>query len=147
MHKGSFRCPLERGNSSTLRGRASVRRRRSGCGGRHWPRPQRKGWQRRRAWTTRRWCGGPGHSTGPETCPPPRRWGIIYEGVTCSQVLNCGLQLFPRSGALHSKRTAVRLARGEWQGALQDSQAALDLMLPEVGGLWEERPNPLILIG
>ena len=46
--------------------------------------------------------------------------------------LNCGIALFPKSAQLFGIRTAVRLKTRDYFGSLEDSEKALDLMLPEV---------------
>ena len=48
------------------------------------------------------------------------------------QLLHHGLQLFPQSAQLLNARAAVHLRTQNWAAGLQDSQAALDLLLPEV---------------
>ena len=47
------------------------------------------------------------------------------------ELLNCGIELFPNSAQLNSNRMAVRLTTRDYFGSLEDSEKALDLMLPE----------------
>ena len=51
---------------------------------------------------------------------------------SAEEVLNCGIELFPKSSQLFSNRAAVRLKTGNLFGSLEDSEKALDLLLPEV---------------
>ena len=56
----------------------------------------------------------------------------VEDFASAEEVLNCGIELFPKSAQLYSNRTAVRLKKKDYFGSLEDSEKALDLMLPEV---------------
>ena len=51
---------------------------------------------------------------------------------SAEEILNHGIELFPKSAQLLNNRVAVRLKLEKYFEALSDSQQALDLMIPEV---------------
>ena len=56
----------------------------------------------------------------------------VEDYASAEEILTCGIDIFPNSAKLYNNRTAVRLKTGNLIGCLEDSEKALDLMLPEV---------------
>ena len=51
---------------------------------------------------------------------------------SAEEMLNHGIELFPKSSQLYCNRVAVRLKCGKYLDSLLDSERALDLLVPEV---------------